>query len=91
LGVWLAEAGKRGKRIAGVKKRSIYTRPALEKTKYLSVKEHGRWVKIASAFPFSPTTHNKRGVNSTDWIRIDRATYDACLDPHDYRPKKLSD
>jgi uncharacterized LabA/DUF88 family protein len=53
-------------------------------------KEHGRWVKIASAFPFSPTTHNKRGVNSTDWIRIDRATYDACLDPHDYRPKKLS-
>ena len=51
-------------------------------------REHDRWVKIASAFPFSPTTVNKRGVNSTDWIRIDRATYDACLDPHDYRPKK---
>jgi hypothetical protein len=51
-------------------------------------KEHGRWVKIASAFPFSPTTHNKRGINSTDWIRIDKATYDVCLDPHDYRLKK---
>jgi uncharacterized LabA/DUF88 family protein len=51
-------------------------------------REHDRWVRIASAFPFSPTTLNKRGVNSTDWIRIDRATYDACLDPHDYRLKK---
>ncbi len=50
--------------------------------------EHGRWVKIASAFPFSPTTRNKRGINNTDWIRIDRVTYDACIDPHDYRPKK---
>ena len=51
-------------------------------------REHERWVRIASAFPFSPTTRNKRGVNNTDWIRIDRATYDACIDPHDYRPKK---
>lgn len=53
-------------------------------------REHGRWIRIASAFPFSPTTRNKRGINSTDWIRIDRATYDACLDPHDYRPKKTT-
>ena len=44
MGVWLAEAGKRGKRIAGVKKRSIYTRPALEKTKYLSVGEAEKYV-----------------------------------------------
>jgi uncharacterized LabA/DUF88 family protein len=51
-------------------------------------REHDRWVKIASAFPFSPTTRNKRGINGTDWIRIERAVYDACLDPHDYRPKK---
>ena len=28
-----------------------------------------------------------RGINGTDWIRIDRATYDACIDPNDYRPK----
>ncbi|MDD5675344.1 MAG: NYN domain-containing protein [Chitinivibrionales bacterium] len=52
-------------------------------------KEHDRWVRIASAFPFSPTTLNRRGVNSTDWIRIDRAMYDSCLDPHDYRLKKV--
>ena len=51
-------------------------------------REHGRWVKIASAFPDSPALRNRRGVNKTDWIRIDRATYDACVDRHDYRPKK---
>ncbi len=53
-------------------------------------REHSRWVKIASAFPDSPTRRNsnRRGVNSTDWIRINRATYDACIDPADYRPKR---
>jgi uncharacterized LabA/DUF88 family protein len=51
-------------------------------------REHGRWVRIASAFPCSPTTLNKRGVNGTDWIRIDRPAYDTCLDPRDYRPKR---
>jgi hypothetical protein len=40
-----------------------------------------------SAFPFSPTTRNKRGIEETDWVRIDRATYDACLDRRDYRLK----
>ena len=51
------------------------------------VREQKRWIKIACAFPFSPTTHNKRGIDKTDWIRIDRATYDACLDHRDYRRK----
>lgn len=50
-------------------------------------REQGRWIKIASAFPFSPTTRNRRGITKTDWIRIDRATYDGCLDRRDYRPK----
>ncbi len=50
--------------------------------------ERGGWIKIASAFPLSPTTRNLRGINKTDWIPIDRATYDACLDPRDYRPPK---
>jgi hypothetical protein len=49
--------------------------------------EQNRWIKVVSAFPFSPTTRNRRGVNKTDWIKIDRATYDACLDRRDYRPK----
>lgn len=45
-----------------------------------------RWIKIASAFPYSPASKT-RGIDKTDWIRIDRATYDACLDRRDYRPK----
>jgi len=50
-------------------------------------RDDNRWIKIASAFPISPTSRNRRGVNKTDWVRIDRATYDACLDPNDYRLK----
>ena len=44
-----------------------------------------RWLKIASAFPVGPGTDNTRGINGADWIRIDRATYDSCLDPNEYR------
>lgn len=51
-------------------------------------RDQGRWIKIASAFPFSPTSRNRRGVDRTDWIRIARSTYDACLDPRDYRPNR---
>jgi hypothetical protein len=29
-----------------------------------------------------------RGIDRTDWIQVDRETYDACLDPRDYRPKR---
>lgn len=47
--------------------------------------EQNRWIKITSAFPLSPTSQNKRGINKTDWITIDRQTYDACIDPNDYR------
>lgn len=50
-------------------------------------REQNRWIKIACAFPVSPTYGNRRGINHTDWIRIDRATYSACIDQRDYRPK----
>jgi hypothetical protein len=40
-------------------------------------REQDRWIKLASTFPFSPTTRNRRGIEKTDWISIDRATYDA--------------
>lgn len=50
--------------------------------------EQQRWVKIASAFPDSPTVRNRRGINKTDWIRVDRAVYDACVDPRDYRSRR---
>ena len=49
--------------------------------------EQSRWIKVACAFPSSPASRNTRGINGTDWIKIDRATYDACLDSRDYRPK----
>jgi uncharacterized LabA/DUF88 family protein len=48
-------------------------------------REQDRWIKIASAFPVSPAASNRRGINSTDWIPIDRALYDQCLDRRDYR------
>jgi len=50
-------------------------------------REQDRWMKVACAFPFSPTSENRRGIDKTDWIRIARATYDACVDAHDYRRK----
>jgi uncharacterized LabA/DUF88 family protein len=50
-------------------------------------REQQRWIKVASAFPDSPTHRNRRGIDKTDWIRIDRTTYDACIDRRDYRPK----
>ncbi len=48
-------------------------------------KEQGRWIKMASAFPVSPTAKNTRGINRTDWVMIDRKTYDTCIDSNDYR------
>ena len=47
----------------------------------------GRWIKIASAFPVSPTKKYKRGIDRTDWIPIERKMYDQCIDPKNYRPK----
>lgn len=53
----------------------------------LIAREQNRWIKIASAFPISPA-FKVRGINSTDWIKLDRALYDQCLDTRDYRPKQ---
>ncbi len=50
-------------------------------------RDQRRWIKIASAFPQSPASRNRRGIDKTDWIRIDRTLYDQCLDPRDYRRK----
>jgi hypothetical protein len=46
----------------------------------------GRWLKLASAFPVSSNSR-RRGIDRTDWLRIDRQLFDRCLDPRDYRPK----
>ena len=44
-----------------------------------------RWIKIASAFPAGPGTRDRRGIDRTDWIVIDREMYDRCIDGRDYR------
>lgn len=49
-------------------------------------KNQSRTIILASAFPEGAC--NRRGINRTDWIRIDKATYDACIDARDYRKKK---
>lgn len=48
-------------------------------------KSQGRWIKLASAYPVGPGTYFRRGIDKTDWIEIDAATYQACLDPRDHR------
>lgn len=50
-------------------------------------KQQKRCICLACAFPISPTYENSRGINGTEWIEIERAIYDACLDPNDYRLK----
>lgn len=49
--------------------------------------EQHRWIKIASAYPHSPATPWVKGINKTDWVRIERGLYDRCIDTRDYRPK----
>jgi hypothetical protein len=56
----------------------------------LIARDQSRWIKIASAYPYSPVIRGTRGINKTDWIRIERALYDPCLDSRDYRPKPSS-
>ena len=46
----------------------------------------GRWLKMACAFPHGPNATSSRGIDRTDWFRMSRDFYDACLDPRDYRP-----
>ena len=48
--------------------------------------EQRRWIRVASAYPDSGMARNRRGIDRTEWIRIDRSTYDSCIDPNDYRP-----
>lgn len=50
--------------------------------------EEDRWLHIACAFPDSPSASYRRGINNTNWIKIDQATYDSCIDPRDYRPSE---
>lgn len=61
---------------------------AVEEVKIIGKKE-SRWMKLACAYPKSPTSRNKRGIDKTDWIQITRPMYAACIDTRDYRPKAV--
>lgn len=50
-----------------------------------AARRQGRWIRLASAFPVSDQASNRRGLNGSDWIRLDKALYENCLDPRDYR------
>jgi len=59
---------------------------AAEEVRFIAGRQ-GRQVWLACAYPISPTSRNRRGIDKTEWIKITRADYDTCLDPRDYRPK----
>ena len=50
-------------------------------------REQQRWITIACAFPQSPDSWNRKGIDKTDWITIGRELYDQCVDPRDYHQK----
>jgi uncharacterized LabA/DUF88 family protein len=49
--------------------------------------EQNRWIKVACAFPSGSNASSSRGIDKTDWCPMEKAFYDQCLDPRDYRPK----
>lgn len=51
--------------------------------------EQDRWIKVVSAYPFGPQASSKRGIDKTQWVKIDQEDYEKCLDPKDYRPAKF--
>lgn len=48
-------------------------------------REQNRWIKVACAFPASPQSRFRRGVDGTDWLPFDARLYRDCKDPLDYR------
>lgn len=60
---------------------------AVDEVRTISV-EQDRWIRVACAYPSSLLYKNRRGIDGTEWIKVDKKTYDQCLDPNDYRPEK---
>lgn len=58
--------------------------PAVQVAKRIA-RDQGRQLTFESAFPLGPGSSSRRGVPGTDWVHIDKALYDACLDLTDYR------
>lgn len=53
----------------------------------LIAKEQSRWIKVASAYPYDGTSVFSKGIDRTDWKKINRTTYEACKDLANYWPK----
>ena len=51
----------------------------------------GKKITLACAYPSGPKASAKRGINRTQWIKIDETTYNACIDKQDYRPSNWFD
>jgi len=51
--------------------------------------EENCWIKVVSAFPFGPSASSKRGIDKTQWVKIEREIYDKRMDEHDCRPEKF--
>ena len=61
--------------------------PAVKLAKEIA-RGQNRRVTIESAF--IPRKWNRalsRGIDATDWVPIDKAVYDSCYDPTEYRPR----
>ncbi len=61
--------------------------PAVRLAKLIAQSQK-RSLVFESSFPVGPGTSSRRGVPGTTWVPIDQATYDACHDPTDYRPRR---
>ena len=62
--------------------------PAVQAAKRIA-ESQGRFLIFESAFPVGRGSSSRQGIDGTKWIPIDKAAYDACLDPRDYRRKPL--
>ncbi|MGE0711684.1 MAG: NYN domain-containing protein [Planctomycetota bacterium] len=58
---------------------------AVDEVKDIST-ELGHWIRIECVYPDCAGNSNPRGINGTLWRKLDKAAYDACIDPKDYRP-----
>ena len=61
--------------------------PAVRLAKLIAQSQK-RSLVFESSFPVGPGNSSRRGVPGTTWVPIDQATYDACHDPTDYRPRR---
>lgn len=57
---------------------------ATDEVKRIS-KWQDHWLMCACAYPVGAGTTNHRGINGTQWIKINQADYEKCTDPIDYR------